>query len=71
MAKNEKQGIKTLRELGVPEGLSRDFEETLKLLGQTHGDRVVGFTFITPDGARHELRLAEPDNSDPARDRAA
>jgi len=69
MTKKEKEVIKTLRELGVPTGLARDFEEALKLLGKTHGDRVVGFTFITPDGARHELRVAEPDPSE--RDRAA
>jgi hypothetical protein len=39
-------------------------------MGKTTGDRIVGFTFVTPEGARHRLRL-ERDPSDPAGDRAA
>ena len=51
---------RTLEELGVPGSLARELESTPRLMGLTRGDRVVGFTFATPDGSRHALRLAEP-----------
>jgi hypothetical protein len=60
----------TLRELGVPGMLAADLEAALRALGMTSGDRIVGYTFVTPDGARHGLRLEAPPE-DPARDRAA
>jgi hypothetical protein len=60
----------TLRELGVPGTLARDIEAALKVMGNGAGDRIVGFTFVTSDGARHQLRL-ERERSDPGRDRAA
>jgi hypothetical protein len=71
MLKKDKKSSKTLRELGVPEALASDLEAALRGLGKTDGERVIGFTFVTPDGARHELRLEERNPSDPARDRAA
>ena len=49
---------KTLRELGLDGGLAADFELVLQLMGAVEGDRVVGFTFTTPDGQRHPLRIA-------------
>jgi hypothetical protein len=71
MLKKEKENIKTLRELGVPDVLALDLEAALKGLGKTDGERVIGFTFVTPDGERHRLRLEERDPADPARERAA
>jgi len=49
---------KTLAELGVPGPLARELETTLRLMGLTRGDRVIGYTFTAPDGSRHALRLA-------------
>jgi len=49
---------RTLEELGVPGPLARELETTLELMGHTRGDRVVGYAFVTADGARHPLRLA-------------
>jgi hypothetical protein len=69
MEKKGNGSSKTLRELGVPEMLARDLEAALRGLGKTDDDRVIGFTFVTPDGARHDLRLEEREPSD--RDRAA
>ena len=66
----KKQPEKTLRELGVPDELRKEFEATFKALGKTRGDKIVGFTFVTPEGTRHQLRL-EQDPSDPMSDRAA
>jgi hypothetical protein len=34
-------------------------EVAFGLLGTTKGDAVVGYTFVTPDGTSHALRLAE------------
>ena len=51
---------RTLEELGVPGVLASELEASFRLMGLTRGDRVVGFTFATPDGSRHALRLAEP-----------
>jgi hypothetical protein len=46
----------TLRELGIPGNLAADLESAFRLMGATSGERVVGFTFVTPDGKRHALR---------------
>jgi tRNA A37 methylthiotransferase MiaB len=70
MSDRERQEEKTLRELGVPDELRKEFEATFKALGKTRGDKIVGFTFVTPEGTRHRLRL-EQDPSDPAGERAA
>ena len=48
--------IKTLRELGIPAGLAKEMESTLRLMGKTKGDRITGFIFVANDGSRHELR---------------
>jgi hypothetical protein len=47
---------RTLEELGVPGTLAAEIEGTLRLMGMVDGDRIVGFTFRTPDGAAHALR---------------
>jgi hypothetical protein len=70
MPEKKRHEGRTLRELGVPDELSKDFEAAFKALGRTKGDKIVGFTFVTPEGARHPLRL-EQEPSDPASDRAA
>jgi hypothetical protein len=57
----------TLRELGIPGTLAAELEAAFRVLGATEGERVVGFTFVTPDGKRHALRQAAP----AALDRAA
>ncbi len=49
---------RTLRELGLPGALASDLEAAFRALGATSGERVVGFTFVTPDGERHALRTA-------------
>jgi hypothetical protein len=49
---------RTLAELGVPGGLASEMELWFGLLGATRGDEVVGYTFRTPDGATHALRLS-------------
>lgn len=55
------EAARTLRELGIPGALATELESTLRMLGATEGDRVVGFTFVTPDGKRHALRAeAQP-----------
>lgn len=64
-------GPHTLVELGVDGGLARDLELTFRALGATRGDRVVGYEFVTLDGATHELRLAGGDRDRGARPRAA
>ena len=61
---------RTLRELGVPGSLATEMEAALKALGRTDGDRITGFAFVTPEGARHELRLEAADQ-DQAPGRAA
>ncbi len=50
---------RTLEELGVPGALASELEANLRLMGVTRGDRVVGYTFTTPEGTRHALRLAD------------
>ncbi len=49
---------RTLEELGIDGALARDLEATLRVMGATRGDRVVGYTFAKPDGTRYALRLA-------------
>jgi hypothetical protein len=49
---------RTLEQLGVPDSLARELEFWLRLTGRTQGDKVVGYTFRTPDGASHALRLS-------------
>jgi hypothetical protein len=46
---------RTLEELGVPRTLAHDLEATLRVMGATRGDRVVGYTFRAADGASYEL----------------
>ena len=48
---------KTLAELGVSGALAAEFEAMFRTTGRTQGDRVIGFTFTTTDGAQHLLRL--------------
>jgi hypothetical protein len=69
-SKRGEETPRTLRELGVPDELKSEFEAAFKAMGATAGDRIVGFTFVTPEGARHRLRL-EQEPCDPADDRAA
>jgi len=56
-AKEAVEAPKTLRELGIDGSLAADFELALRLMGAVDGDRVIGFTFTTPDGQRHTLRV--------------
>ena len=51
---------RTLRELGVDGGLAAEMELGLGVLGAIQDGRVVGFTFVTPDGRRHALRAESP-----------
>ena len=46
----------TLQELGVPAVLASELEAALRYVGATEGDRVMGYTFRTPDGVTHALR---------------
>jgi hypothetical protein len=55
---------RTLRELGVPGTLAADLEAAFRTLGATEAGKVVGFTFVTPDGKRHALRAAETTKRD-------
>jgi hypothetical protein len=48
---------RTLEELGVDGSLAKEMEFALWLHGHTKGDRVVGYTFRTPDGVRYALKL--------------
>jgi hypothetical protein len=50
---------RTLEQLGVPGSLAREMEFWLHLTGRTQGDKVVGYTFRTTDGASHALRLSK------------
>lgn len=49
---------RTLQELGVDGSIAKEMELTLRLLGHTRGEQVVGFSFLTPDGTRNALRLS-------------
>jgi hypothetical protein len=61
----------TLAELGVPNSLASEMEFVLGLLGSTKGNAVVGYTFITPDGSSHALRLTEAERFEKKNDKAA
>lgn len=61
---------KTLRELGIPGALATELEAAFRYLGATVDDRVMGFTFVAPDGSRHALR-AEGVTAAATLDRAA
>jgi len=60
-------GAKTLRELGIDGGLAAEFELVWRLMGAVNGDRVVGYTFTTPDGQRHALRVEKREGPEIAR----
>ena len=62
------EAASTLRELGLPGALATELESALRVLGATEDGRIIGFTFVTPDGKRHRLRAEAPP---PARDEAA
>jgi hypothetical protein len=57
---------RTLEELGVAGPLARELEATLRVMGLTRGNRVVGYTFATPEGTRYALRLATVPGRDAA-----
>ncbi len=57
---------RTLEELGIDGALARELEGTLRVMGATRGDRVVGYTFAKPDGTRYALRLGNLPGSDAA-----
>lgn len=59
---------RTLVELGVPGPLAAELEGALRSMGMVDGDRIVGFSYRTPDGVQYPLRAAKPVG---ARDRAA
>lgn len=52
----ERATARSLRELGLPDELASSLEEAFRAVGATSGDRVIGFTFVTPDGERHAIR---------------
>jgi hypothetical protein len=54
-AANSTQHPKSLEELGVPRQFAHELEATFRAMGAMDGDRVVGFTFRTPDGVAHPL----------------
>lgn len=55
-AANSTQHPKSLEELGVPRQLAHELEAAFRAMGAMDGDRVVGFTFRTPDGVAYPLR---------------
>jgi hypothetical protein len=61
-----KEAASTLRELGLPGALATELESALRQLGATEDGRIIGFSFVTPDGKRHALRA---ETRDPARHR--
>jgi hypothetical protein len=61
----------TLAELGVPGNLASEMELLFGLMGNTKGGEVVGYTFVTPDGASHGLRLSKADADTGTATRAA
>jgi len=67
---NIAQKPRTLSELGVPGPLASEMELWFGLLGATRGDQVVGYTFRTPDGVIHPLRLA-PERAAPVQGQGA
>jgi hypothetical protein len=50
---------KSLRELGVAGPLAAELEAALRAAGKVQGRRVVGFSFVTPDGVSHALCVRE------------
>jgi hypothetical protein len=70
-AANTTDTPRTLEELGVPRPLASDIEATLRVMGMVDGDRIVGFTFRTPDGATHALRAGRAVGATDQTDRAA
>jgi hypothetical protein len=50
---------RTLRELGLDGGLAAELEVAFRLKGAVQGERVVGYTFTTPDGQRHAVRVEQ------------
>ncbi len=66
---NTTRSPRTLQELGVPGSLAREFEGALRAMGLVDGDRIVGFTYRTPDGVVHPLRAGTPEGA--ASERAA
>jgi hypothetical protein len=63
---NTARSASTLAELGVPGNLASEMELLLGLMGSTKGSEVVGYTFVTPDGASHALRLSKAELSEKA-----
>ncbi len=70
-AANSTQHPRTLEELGVPRGFAAELEATFRALGAVEGDRVVGFSFRTPDGVAHPLRTGAAQGQKAGADRAA
>ncbi|HEX7624315.1 MAG TPA: hypothetical protein VF400_12140 [Anaeromyxobacteraceae bacterium] len=62
---------RTLRDLGVPGTLAGDIEEGLERLGAVGDDGGTAWTFRTPDGVRHALRVERPSQRGRAPGRAA
>jgi hypothetical protein len=52
-----KRNEKTLAELGVPGPIATELEAALGALGLVKEGRVVGYTFLTPDGRRHAIAV--------------
>ncbi len=57
-AANSTQSTRTLEELGIPRPYAAELEATFRAMGAVEGDKVVGFTFRTPDGVLHALRAS-------------
>lgn len=55
-ASNTTQAPRTLEELGIPRHFAAELEHTFRALGAVEGDRIVGFTFRTPEGVLYALR---------------
>jgi hypothetical protein len=53
------RGPSSLRELGVPGPLASELEVLLQIGGKVKGGRILGYSFVTPDGARHALCVPE------------
>lgn len=68
---NTTRASRTLAELGVPNPLASEMELYLGLMGNTDGGKVVGYSFVTPDGASHALRLCEAEKVARATTKAA
>jgi hypothetical protein len=63
---NTSRSASTLSELGVPGNLASEMELIFGLMGNTKGNEVVGYTFVTPDGASHALRLSKAETAEKA-----